>query len=294
MPKNSTKPFMALMILSIAIIMFQSGSAFAVAVFATIGPMATVALRQGSSALLMGAFAKVWKIDFQNLDLKSLIPYGLSLGIMNICFYLSISRIPLGVAVSIEFAGPLLVGVFASRKKSDLLWVLIAAIGIYLLLPLHQFSQHLDRLGLFYAAIAGAAWAGYIVFGHNIGKTMNETQSVAIGMIICAAISIPLAIFVGVKQNIDLWHWIMYGAMLTFFSGAVPYTMEMYAMKRMSKSTISLIMSLDPAFAAISGFVFLHQKLHFMQIIAVLLIIIASLGATFTSSKTPPNTEPLI
>lgn len=294
MNDSSKNSLIALVVLSVAIILFQSGSAFAVKIFATIGPIATVALRQGASALLMGAFSQIWKIDYSKIDYRALIPYGLSLGIMNSAFYYSIDKIPMGVAVAIEFSGPLLVSVFTSRKKIDFLWILIAAIGILLLLPTHEFAQKLDPIGLIFAAIAAAAWGAYIVFGHNLGKSMGETQAVALGFVVSLFISLPLVLIIGVKQNVPLINWVGFALVLTFFSGAIPYSMEMFALKRMKKSTFSLLMSLDPAFAALSGFIFLQQKLVFLQILAIGFIIVASIGSSLGNKNTPPIDEPLI
>lgn len=282
--QNKDSPI-AILVLCIAIISFQSGSAFATGVFKEIGPIATVALRQGFSAILLLIFAKIWTFDFKNFDIKTLTAYGLSLGAMNLFFYLSIERIPLGIAVAIEFSGPLLVSVFSSRRKTDFIWILFAAIGIYMLLPVHEFAQKIDTLGLLFAIIAAFAWGAYIVFGHKIGKTMNELNAVSLGMAISALISIPLALFFTKSNNISLFNWFYFGIVLCLLSGAVPYAMEMFAMRRMKRLSISLLMSLDPAFAVLSGFFFLGQKLNSLQIFAIILIIIASLGSSLINPK---------
>ncbi len=280
--KNSP---LAILVLCIAIIFFQSGSAFATNVFKEIGPFATIALRQGFSAILLLIFARIWQFNFRDLNIKTMLAYGLSLGTMNLFFYLSIERIPLGIAVAIEFSGPLLVSVFSSRRKIDYLWILIAAIGIYMLLPIHEFSNKIDMIGLFYAIIAAAAWAGYIVFGHKIGKSMNEINAVALGMTISALISTPLAFIFAKSSDVSIINWLYYGIVLCILSGAVPYAMEMYAMRRMKRISISLLMSLDPAFAVLSGLIFLGQKLNSLQIFAIILIIIASLGSSVWNPK---------
>ncbi len=292
--KQEQQTLAALLVLCLAIIFFQSGSAFAISVFDKTGAMGAAAIRQGASAAFLMVFARFWLIDYKSLDYKALVPYGLSLCFMNIAFYLSIEKIPLGIAVAIEFAGPLLLSVFSSNRKLDYLWILFAAVGIYILLPFHEFSQRLDPIGLFWAAIASVSWAGYIYFGHKIGGKMNELQSVALGMSICAIISIPLALIVGLKTQVSLQNLIYYGIVLTLFSGAVPYAMEMFAMRRLSRGTISLLMSLDPAFAVLSGFIFLKQALNTPQIIAIGLIIIASIGATLQRPQNPPIEEAIL
>lgn len=294
--KNNTAPnsLAAFLVLCLAIIFFQSGSAFAIKVFNETGAIGAAALRQGFSAVLLLVFARFWTIDYKNLNYSALIPYGLSLCFMNLAFYLSIERIPLGIAVAIEFSGPLLVSILSSRRPIDFLWILFAGAGIFILLPFHEFSQRLDPIGLFWAAIAAAAWAGYIYFGHKIGKSMKELQSVALGLLICAIISIPLVIIGGMKTEISFEKLVYYGLVLTLLSGAVPYAMEMYAMRRMQRGNISLLMSLDPAFAVLSGLVFLQQTLNFAQIIAVSLIIIASIGATLQKPQNPPIDEAII
>ncbi len=288
---SSRNSLSAFLVLCLAIVCFQSGSAFATNVFHETGAIGAAAIRQGVSAALLLLFARFWAIDYKSLDYSSLVPYGLSLCFMNLAFYLSIEKIPLGIAVAIEFSGPLLVSILSSRRPIDFLWIILAGSGIFILLPLHEFSQKLDPLGLFWAAIAAASWAGYIFFGHKIGKTMKELQSVALGLLICAIISIPLAFFVGMKTAITIEKLAYYGLVLTLLSGAVPYAMEMFAMRRMQRGSVSLLMSLDPAFAVLSGFIFLHQSLDFPQIIAVGLIIVASIGATLQIPQNPPIDE---
>lgn len=260
---------------------FQLGAGFATKLMQETGPYAATALRQGFSALFMFFFAKLWKFDFKGISFKALLLYGFSLALMNLCFYIAIDRIPLGVAVAIEFTGPLLVGLISSRKPIDFLWIILAAIGLYLLMPISNFSAHLDPFGVFMAFMAAIGWALYILSGHHLGKKFDGLSAVAIGISISCIFTIPAAIAIDGSLNIFTPKFLFWGLLLGLMSNAIPYSIEMMALKKLSRQSFSLLMSLEPAFAAIAGAILLMQKLDFVQIIAICFVMIASFGSAY-------------
>jgi inner membrane transporter RhtA len=229
------------------------------------------------------------------------IAYGFSLGAMNFLFYQALGRIPLGIAVALEFTGPLILAVVLSRKWHDGLWVALAALGVALLLPetgafltgifpgstaptevIHQGT--LDPAGVAFALAAGAFWAGYIVFGRRVGLVIPSGQASAWGMIVAALVFAPLGSWTAPG---DLWSWkyLPVGAAIGFFSSALPYSLEMYALKRVPTRSFGILMSLEPAVAALAGMVVLRETLDWTQTAAMAAIIVASLGTAVTSRR---------
>lgn len=213
---------------------------------------------------------------------KNLFIYGLSLGLMNLTFYFAIARIPLGIAVALEFVGPLTVALFSSRSKRDIFWALLAATGLTLLLPfnMHEVSA-LDPIGVLFALIAGACWASYIIFGKKAGESAKGPEAVAVGMLTAALVVLPFgAIFDGAKifQVAALPLALVVG----IFGSALPYTLEMSVLKKMSPATFGILMSLEPVMATIMGIIFLGENLELSQYFAILCIMISSLGSTLT------------
>ena len=213
---------------------------------------------------------------------RAVIPYGLILGTMNIVFYLSLSRIPLGVAVTVEFVGPLAVAVFGSRRVVDVAWVVLAAAGIALITPWSGGGA--DALGVALALAAGACWAAYILLGGRVSRIMPGGASVAMGMVIASFVALPAAIATDGFARLTLPLFVA-GIGVALLSSAIPYTLEMIALKRLPARTFGILMSLEPAVAALLGLVVLHELLSFRQWLAVALIIAASTGSTLTSRR---------
>lgn len=264
----------------LAIISVQSGAAIAKGLFPAIGAAGTASLRIGISALILLA---VYRPNLKKVTAgqwKLVIPYGLSLGAMNLIFYLSIERIPIGLAVTLEFIGPLLVAVFGSKRSIDFFWVLLAATGIVLIAPWS--NNGLDILGMLFALLAGALWAAYIVLGGKISKIMKGGDAVTIGMLFASILIVPFGILGNGLSNLTP-QLLGLGVALALLSSAIPFTLEMKALGQLPARTFSILMSLEPAAASICAFIFLQEYLTFNEILAVVFVVIASAGSTITS-----------
>ena len=265
-----------------AIISVQSGAAIAKGLFPIIGATGTASLRIAISALILLAVYKPNLFKITSEQWKFVIPYGLSLGAMNLIFYLAIERIPIGLAVTLEFIGPLLVAVLGSKRIIDFLWVLLAAAGIILIAPWS--NNGIDLVGVLFVLLAGALWASYIVLGGKISKIMKGGEAVSTGMLFAALLIVPFGIIGNGLINLTPNLWGL-GIALALLSSAIPFTLEMKALGQMPARTFSILMSLEPAAAAISGLLFLQEYLSVNEILAVIFVIIASVGATLTSRQ---------
>lgn len=266
----------------LAIISVQCGAAIAKTIFPALGAAGTASIRIGVSALilLLAYRPNLSKITAQQW--KIVIPYGLTLGAMNLIFYMSIERIPIGLAVTLEFIGPLLVAIFGSRRLVDYCWVLLAAAGIILIAP--WTNTRIDALGVLFALLAGALWATYIVLGGKVSKIMNSGEAVSIGMLFASILILPF----GFYENglVNLTPKLMgLGIALALLSSAIPFTLEMKALGQLPPRTFSILMSLEPAAAAICAFIFLQEQLNFYEILAVVCVVIASAGSTLTAKR---------
>lgn len=275
-------------ILTLLIAMFsiQSGASIAKRLFPELGVEGTTALRILFAAIIMVVIWRPWKVKLSRAQLKNVLGYGIALGVMNLTFYYALARIPLGVAVALEFTGPLAVAVFASRKKIDFLWVVLAALGIGLILPFDEVSGPLDLLGVFFALVAGACWGLYIIFGQRISSVLHGGVASSYGMSIAALVVLPFGLFTAGSKMFapDILPMALGIALL---SSAIPYSLEMIALKALKPHTFGILMSLEPAVAALSGFVFLSEKLSIQQMSAIICIIIASTGTAWTSRPKP-------
>jgi inner membrane transporter RhtA len=280
--KNKGINIPALPAVLLAIISVQSGAAIAKGLFPAIGAAGTASLRIGISALILLA---VYRPNLKKITVeqwKFVIPYGLSLGAMNLIFYLAIERIPIGLAVTLEFIGPLLVAVLGSKRWIDFFWVLLAAAGIVLIAP--WTNNGIDTLGVLFALLAGAFWAAYIVLGGKISKIMKGGDAVAIGMLFGSALIVPFGILGNGLSNLTP-QFLGLGVALALLSSAIPFTLEMKALGQLPARTFSILMSLEPAAASICAFLFLQEYLSSNEILAVIFVVIASAGSTITSKN---------
>ncbi len=262
---------------TIAMVSFQIGATFAKQLIPAIGAPGTTALRLGLSALLLVVLQRPWRSMPSRSALPVVLAYGVSLGAMNSVFYLALSRIPLGIAVAIEFVGPLAVAVFASRRRLDYLWVGLAAIGLSLLLPITPSGAVLDPIGVLYALAAGVGWALYIIFGQKAGQAQGPSASTW-GLMIAALLTVPVGVADAGAALFDP-SILPFGVGVAIFSSALPYTLEMIALRRLSTKVFGTLMSFEPAIAAIAGVVLLHEQLTITQWTAIGAIILASVGA---------------
>ncbi|MHB8475640.1 MAG: EamA family transporter [Steroidobacteraceae bacterium] len=277
-------------VLIAAMFCFQLGAVIAKGLFPILGAAGTTALRMGLASLILLAVWRPWRMRFRPRELRVIVYYGLALGCMNFFFYLSLSTIPLGIAVALEFAGPLALAMAASRRAMDFLWVLMAALGLLALLPLGFGSRTLDGMGVAYGLAAGVFWALYIHYGRKAGAA-HGGQTTALGMLVGAIVIVPVGL---VQAGAQLLTPAILPAALgvAVLSSALPYSLEMLAMPRLPTRTVGVLMSLDPALGAMSGLCFLGERLSWLQWAAIASIMAASMGSAATSRTDMPQLLP--
>ena len=271
----------------LAVTSVQFGAAMAKSLFDEIGAGGTVFLRVLFAALVLGLIWRPRLADHPRRDLALALLFGLVLGAMNLAFYSSLDRIPLGIAVTFEFVGPLGVAVFGSRRPLDLVWVGLAAAGILLLSGFG--GESLDGLGVALALLAGGLWAAYILISARVGQAFPGGAGLALAMVVA---TVPLAP-VGIAEAGDelLVPWILaLGAAVGILSSAIPYGLELEALRRLPVGVFGVLMSLEPAVAALAGFVVLGERLAAREVMAILLVVAASAGAARGAKLAPRDT----
>lgn len=272
-------------VILIAMLSIQSGASLAKSLFPLVGAPGVTALRIVLGTAILVVIFKPWRLRFKKEQRLPLLFYGLSLGAMNYLFYLSIQTIPLGIAVALEFTGPLAVALFSSRRPVDFIWVVLAVLGLWFLLPLGQSVSEIDLTGAALALGAGACWAVYILTGQRAGEE-HGPATVALGSLIAAIVFVPI----GMAQATEsIWQWSVMPIALAvaILSTALPYSLEMIALTRLPTRIFGTLMSMEPALAAISGMVFLGETLTLTQTLALCSIIAASMGSTLTMRPEP-------
>lgn len=255
------------------------------ALFPLIGAQGTTAVRVGFSALLMLLLWRPWRLPLAPGDARILAGYGAALGMMNLCFYLSLRTIPFGIAVAIEFAGPLGVALLGSRRPVDLAWVGLAGAGLFLLLPLGHGVSGLDPAGVLYALAAAVFWATYIVFGKRADH-LPARQSVPLGLAVAALVAVPAGLphAGGALLSPTV---LALGACVAIVSSAIPIYLEMVALKRLPPQAFGIMISMEPAVAALVALVLLDEYLSATQWLAIGLIVTASMGSAFRTARAP-------
>ena len=282
----------ALFFLFVAMICVQSSGSLAKILFQSFPVLTVSAMRLGFGALILAVIFQAWTIQWRQVRWKAIISYGLALAGMNALFYLSLQRLPLGIAVAFEFVGPLSVALYYARQKYDLVWVCCAIIGLLLLFPFHQASQHLDLTGIVFALSAGVCWALYIIAGQKpSGVSGNHT--VFLGMSVGMVILLPIALLTGSVAHVFELPNIFYFITLAILASALPFSLEMLALKRLTALSFGTLMSMEPAIAAFSGFIFLGETLSWNQWLALATIITASIGCTLTTQNARHKSESL-
>ena len=277
-------------LLLIAMASIQTGASLAKSLFPLVGAQGTTSLRLIFAAVILLLVLRPWRARFTAKSLRTVLIYGIALGGMNFLFYMSLRSVPLGIAVALEFTGPLAVALCASRKALDFVWVALAATGLLLLIPMGQESANLDITGVAYALGAGVCWAAYILFGQKAGED-NGIQTAALGVLIAAIFIAPIGVVHAGSALLDI-SLIPTAIGVAILSTALPYSLEMVALTRMPARTFGTLASIEPAFGALSGILFLHENLTLMQWLAISAIIMASAGATLTAQRGTPQLVP--
>jgi inner membrane transporter RhtA len=217
-------------------------------------------------------------------DLLLAALFGFVLAAMNVTFYEAIKRIPLGIGVTIEFIGPLAVAIAGSRRRLDLLWVALAAIGIVALM---RGDVHgLNTLGVVFALIAGGMWGAYILVNARVGRAFEEGTGLAIAMCAASLLALPVGIAEGGAKLLQP-HVLLVGLGLGMLSSAIPYTFEMEALRRIATNVFGVLMSLEPAMAALAGFIVIGQGLSGRELLGIGLVVVASVGASRAVRRAP-------
>ena len=279
-------PYVALLI---GMVSLAVGTSFAKSLFPVVGAEGTSALRVGLSALILVAIWRPWRFRLGRANARAVLLYGAVLGLMNLSFYMALKTIPLGLAIAIEFAGPLTLALLHSRRLIHFVWVGCAVAGLLMLLPVWSGVHALDPVGVAFAAAAGVFWALYIVFGKRLGH-MHAGQSVALGMSTAALIILPFGVHAAGAALLAP-PVLIAGLFVAVASSALPYSLEMIALRHIPKRTFGVLLSAEPAVGAVAGLFLLHEQLGGLQWLAIVAIVVASVGAVLTTREAAPAPE---
>lgn len=267
----------------VAVCSLAVGTSYAKQLFPLIGAQGTIALRVGFSALVLLLLWRPWRWPLARLDALTIVRYGIALGFMNLLFYMAIRTIPFGIAVAIEFAGPLGVALWASRRAVDFFWAGLAAVGLLMLLPLHDGAGSLDPIGVLYAMGAAVCWGAYIIFGQRVGH-LHSGHIVSLGLCVAALAVVPVGILHAGSALLD-WRVLLFGLGVAVVSSAVPISLEMVALKRLRRETYGILASIEPAVVALTAVVLLNEHLQPLQWTAIACTVLATAGSTLTARR---------
>ncbi len=283
MSSRLTSPLLPVGSLLLGMLSFQCGAALAKQLFPLMGAQGATAIRLGLGALILWLLRQPWRRLAGRHGWASLAGYGLTIGVMNLCFYMSLRTIPLGIAVALEFLGPLAIAMFGSRRALDFLWVALVVAGLALLLPYRGQTQALDPVGVLYALGAAVGWATYILLGRRAGAAFGS-DAVALGSAIGALVAVPVGLIHAGTALFSL-SALPFAIGVAVLSSALPFSLEMYALTRLPARTIGILVSIEPAMGALLGLMFLNEHLSAFQWLAIAAIIAASVGAVLGAHR---------
>jgi inner membrane transporter RhtA len=262
----------------------QFGAALGGTIFDETGPAGTTLLRALFAALILVAIWRPRPSAYSPRELRLVVAFGLVLGAMNLCIYESFSRIPLGIAVTIEFAGPLGIAVALSRRRLDLACAALAALGIVLLAD--PGSGAVDVLGIVFALAAAACWAVYILLAQAAGRVFTGGRGVALAMSVAVLVSLVPGIAEAGSELLEP-QWLAIGCAVALLSSVLPYWLDTEALRRLPANVFGVLMSLEPGVAALAGFLVLGQDLRARDVVAIGLVVVASIGVTRAGTTAP-------
>jgi len=268
------------------VVSVQLGSALVTTLFDDLGPGGAVLLRTAFAALVLLALWRPARGSIDRPTGRTIALFGIVLALMNLSFYEALERLPLGIAVTLEFTGPLAVAIFASRGRLDLLWGLIAGLGIVLFAP--DIGDGLDPLGVGFAFAAASMWAAYILLSVRVGRGPAGLGGLSVAMVLATIVLIPIGVHDGGGALLDPG-LVVVGLGVALLSSAIPYALELEALRRLPAATFGVLLSLEPAVAALIGAIALDQALAGREIVAIALVVVASAGALRSA---PPSGAP--
>ena len=285
----SGSPWLPVATLVAAMLSFQFGASMAKRLFPSVGAEGATALRISWAALMLAPIFRPWRVQVTRRTLPPLLGYGVSLGCMNLLFYMALRTVPLGMAVALEFIGPLAVAVAGSRRWREFACVGLALVGLSLLLPIGRAAAAVDTKGALFALGAGGCWALYIVFGQMAGRAHGPATA-AFGMVIATLVVLPVGIL-HAGPALFAPGLVATGILVAGFSSALPYSLEMVTLTRLPARTYGVLTSMEPASGALMGLIFLHERLGARQLLAVLAVMLASIWATLSTRRSfvPPE-----
>lgn len=277
---SQTIPILALLV---SMASFTSGASVAKRIFPAVGAEGATTLRLIGGALILMIIMRPWRTRSRTAPIGPVILYGLAMGAMNLLFYMALARIPLGIAIALEFTGPLAVTILSSRVASDFLWAAIACAGLLLLLPIGRHLNTIDPTGAAMALGAGACWAVYILAGKRAGQG-HGVGAAALGMSVGAVAILPIGV---AHAGLALLRpdTLLMGVAVAILSSALPYSLEMVALRGLKVQTYGTLTSCEPAVGAVAGLILLHESLSRTQMIATTLIVVAAAGAASTAAR---------
>ncbi|WP_244488995.1 EamA family transporter [Devosia sp. Root635] len=277
----------SVLLVTLGMVFTQTGASFAKGLFPLVGAAGATTLRLVLAAVVLVAVFRPWRQKLDSRQWRAVLAYGAVMGAMNLFFYAALATIPLGVAVALEFTGPLAVALAGARKPLDFAWIALALAGLAMLLPLGQSTGAIGIMGVLLALAAGACWAGYIIFGQRAG-TGGGPHITALGVSVAAVIALPFGVATSGTALLDP-AILPIGLGVALLSSAIPYALDMVALPHMPSRLFGILMSGQPALGALSGFLILGETLSPWQLGGIVAIIVASLGATVTIARnTPP------
>jgi len=281
----------AVLFMVLSMVAYQISASFAKQLFEVLDPLTVVTLRLCFASILIVLMFRSWKIikRLPYLKWKDLLLYSGSVCLMNVLFYASLGKLPQGIAVGLEFLGPLTLALLSIKYKSDYLWVLLAIIGVALMVPWQDATTHnFSYLGAAFALGAGICWAIYIYYGQRVVRQNIGMHALSIAIVLSAMVMLPISAVHNPEALLKTEYWGK-ALLIALLATAIPYALDLMALKRLSKLSYGTLSSLSPALGAIAGFFLLKEQISLWQSIALVCIMLASIGVTFRSKQDPDD-----
>lgn len=279
-------PLLAVVYMVLSMTSYQISASFAKQLIAVLDPLTVTILRLCFAAVIVAVMFRSWRIikRLPYLKWRDLLCYSAALGCMNILFYMSLGKLPQGIAVGLEFIGPLGLALLSIQQRSDYVWVLMAIFGIALMVPWGDASQQFDLFGAACALGAGLCWALYIYFGQRVVQQKMGMHALTIAISISALCLLPIGLYQNAAAVVDPQYWGK-ALLIAILATAIPYALDLKALASLNKMTYGTLSSLSPALAAVTGFMLLGERISTLQVIALLCIMLASVGVTLRATR---------